>query len=159
MWHRRFRSTRKWSTVMVTDRLNIFFCIREINADHVTLTFVLFHAVWSTMLIWFLPFFSNMIYVTKIWLYNSLIVPIALYDCEAWTMNGKHENKHLVFEMAALRKMLGVSCRDKICNVDIWERLGVKETLVQKIYLLKKHLAGPCMANEQRKNSQVCTRR
>ena len=49
-------------------------------------------------------------------------------------MSGKHENKLLVFEMAALRRMLGVSRRDKIRNVDIRERLGVKETLVQKVY-------------------------
>ena len=49
-------------------------------------------------------------------------------------MSGKHENKPLVFEMAALRRMLGISCREKICNVDIRERLVVKETLVQKVY-------------------------
>ena len=38
----------------------------------------------------------------------------------------------LVFKMTALRMLLGVSYREKICNVDIQERLG--ETLVQKVY-------------------------
>ena len=36
--------------------------------------------------------------------------------------------------MAPLR-MLGVSCRDKICNVKIREILRVTETLMQKVYL------------------------
>ena len=49
-------------------------------------------------------------------------------------MSGKHENKLLVFERAALRRMLGLSGRDKICNVDIRERLGVKKSLLQNMY-------------------------
>jgi hypothetical protein len=34
-------------------------------------------------------------------------------------MSGKREKKLLVLQMAALRRMLGVSRRDKIRNVDI----------------------------------------
>ena len=49
-------------------------------------------------------------------------------------MSGKNENKHLVSEMAALGRMLGVSRRDKIRDVEIRERLGVNETLVQRVY-------------------------
>ena len=37
-------------------------------------------------------------------------------------------------QIAALRRMLEVSGRDKICNADIRERLEFKETLVQKVY-------------------------
>jgi len=40
-------------------------------------------------------------------LYNALIVPIALYGSKTWTL-WKAEEKLLVFEMAALRKILGV---------------------------------------------------
>ena len=42
--------------------------------------------------------------------------------------------RRLVFDMAALRRMIGISRRDIIRNVDIRERLGVKETLLHKVY-------------------------
>ena len=49
-------------------------------------------------------------------------------------MSDKHENSLLIFEMAALSRMLDISRRDKIRNVDIRERLvGIKENLVQKV--------------------------
>ena len=75
------------------------------------------------------------------------MVPIALNGCKAWIMSCKHENKLLVFEMAALRGMLAVSHRDKIRNVDIQERLGVKETSAG--LLETAHLVGQCVAIEQ----------
>ena len=58
-------------------------------------------------------------------------------------MSDKHDNSLLIFEMAALSRMLemaalsrmlDISRRDKIRNVDIRERLvGIKENLVQKV--------------------------
>lgn len=49
-------------------------------------------------------------------------------------MSGKHQSKLLAFEIAALRRMLRVSRRDRIRNVNIYARLGVTETLVQRVY-------------------------
>ena len=56
--------------------------------------------------------------VNKIQLYDTVIVPIASqYSCLAWTMSGNHENKPLVFEMVALRRVHEVSHGDiKICR-------------------------------------------
>ena len=70
---------------------------------------------------------------TKIRLYKSLVQPIALYGCEAWTLRKEEENMLLVFEMTALRRIMGVSLLDKIRNEVIRERLGVKETIVELV--------------------------
>ena len=71
---------------------------------------------------------------------NTLIIPIALHRNESWTISSKHKKRYInivkkiVFEMGALRKMLGINRSYKMRNVGIPERLGVKETLVQKVY-------------------------
>ena len=70
---------------------------------------------------------------TKMRLYNALIQPIALYGCETWTLRKAEENKLLVFEMAALRKILGVTRLDKIRNDEIRRRTGCHRTIVQVV--------------------------
>ena len=71
---------------------------------------------------------------TKMRLCKALIIPIALYGCQIWTLNQAAENKILVFEMAVLRKILGITRLDKIRNVDIRTGLGCNKTLVQVIH-------------------------
>lgn len=44
---------------------------------------------------------------TKIGIYKTVIRPILMYGCEAWTLTQKEENKLLVTERKVLRKMLG----------------------------------------------------
>jgi len=64
-------------------------------------------------------------------LFNALIVPIALYGHEART-HKKSEEKLLVFEMAALRKILGIHIMDKMRNENIRMALNLSDTIVQK---------------------------
>ena len=71
---------------------------------------------------------------TKMRLYRSLIVPIALYGCETWTLRSAEEKRLLVFEMAALRKILGVHIMDKMRNEDIRKALNQTETIVQRVH-------------------------
>jgi hypothetical protein len=71
---------------------------------------------------------------TKMRLYRALIQPIALYGCETWTLTEQAEKKLLVFEMSALRTILGVRRLDKIRNEEIRSRVGCTTTLVQLIY-------------------------
>jgi len=71
---------------------------------------------------------------TKKRLYKTLILPIALYGCETWILKKNTENKLLVFEMAVLRRILGVSRRERIRNEHIRERLGVRTNLVQIVH-------------------------
>ncbi len=53
---------------------------------------------------------------------------IALYGCEAWTL--AEEKQLLVFEMAALRKILGVRIKDKMRNDDIRKALNQTEAFM-----------------------------
>ncbi|KAI5635541.1 hypothetical protein NE865_11715 [Phthorimaea operculella] len=49
---------------------------------------------------------------TKIRVYKTVIRPILMYECEAWTLTLKEENKLLVAERKIYRKMLGPTRRD-----------------------------------------------
>ena len=62
-----------------------------------------------------------------------MIPSILLYGAETWTLKETDENKLNTFKMNCLRKILGVTRLDRIRNVDIRERLGVKETVNDRI--------------------------
>ncbi len=72
-------------------------------------------------------------------LYRSLILPITLYGCEAWRLRSA-EDKKLLFEMAALRKILGVCIIDKMRNDDIRKALNQTEMIMQKF--MKENISG-----------------
>ena len=95
---------------------------------------------------------------TKVRLYRALIQPIALYGCESWTLTQYEEKKLLVFEMAALRKFLGLRRIDKIRNDDIRVKTGCVKTVVQIVYE-RQHVAWTCAANEQQPYSKKYTTR
>ena len=55
----------------------------------------------------------NILLPLKIQLYYSLIVPIATYASETWTILAEDERRLLSFEMKCLRTILGVSLRNR----------------------------------------------
>ena len=77
---------------------------------------------------------KNICMNTKLRLYKALIMPIAMYGCETWTLRQAEEKKLLVFEMAALRRILGVRRIEKIRNEEIRTRTGCVKTIVQVVY-------------------------
>ena len=44
---------------------------------------------------------------TKLKIYNTIIKPIVLYGCEAWTLTKSREQRLYVFENSVLRKIHG----------------------------------------------------
>ena len=56
---------------------------------------------------------------TKIQLYNTIIVPIAIYASETWKMTIKIAQKLNVFNQKCLRRILGISYRDHITNEEV----------------------------------------
>ena len=70
---------------------------------------------------------------TKVKIYETLVLSVLLYNSETWTMKEATKNSVLVFEMGCLRKILGVSRRNHIRNLDIRAALNVEVDVVRKI--------------------------
>ena len=51
-------------------------------------------------------------------LYNAMVVPTLLYGCKMWTVQKRHESRLQACEMMYLRRIEGVSRRDRVRNVD-----------------------------------------
>src|SRR5580693_1798874 len=59
---------------------------------------------------------------TKFRLMDCLVIPIALYGCETWTLNKADRKKLQSFESKCLRKILGVTWREHVTNKEILTR-------------------------------------
>ena len=69
----------------------------------------------------------------KIRLYNALILPIATYASETWTLKSVDTRKLTVFEMRCRRSILGTTLVDRIRNTDIITRSGIRHTIIDHI--------------------------
>ena len=69
----------------------------------------------------------------KIRLYNALILPIATYASETWTLKSEDTRKLTVFEMRCLRSILGTTIADRIRNTYIITRSGIRHTIIDHI--------------------------
>ena len=69
----------------------------------------------------------------KVRIYQSLILPIAIYGSESWALRKADTQKLAVFEMRCLRTILGVSLMDKVKNDDIRQRLNIQLSITQVI--------------------------
>jgi len=70
---------------------------------------------------------------TKIRVYEALVLSVLLYNAETWTLKEAMKSKLRVFEMNCLRKIKGVTRRDRIRNVEIRAELGIRMDVVQRI--------------------------
>ena len=69
----------------------------------------------------------------KVRIYKSLILPIALYGAETWTLRQADESRLQAFEMRCLRTIAGVHILDKIRNEDIRRRLQITSTIYEEV--------------------------
>jgi len=67
---------------------------------------------------------------TKVLLYKTLVQSIILYNSETWTLKEHHKRKLIVFEMSVLRKICGITKKDKRRNVDILKELLIEKDIV-----------------------------
>ena len=87
----------------------------------------------------------------KVTIYQALILPIAAYGAESWTLRKSDMLQLEAFEMRYLRSILGVRLLDKIRNMDIRSRLKItkkqtpktckviKSARVYSTFLLQNH--------------------
>ena len=61
----------------------------------------------------------------KIKLYMNVIRPVLLYGAECWTVRKKEEQILEKTEMRMLRRIKGVTLRNKVKSMDIRQELGV----------------------------------
>jgi len=72
---------------------------------------------------------------TKMMLYKTLIQSVVLYNAETWTLKQQQKRKLRVFEMAVLRRICGVTRRDRQRNVDIMNTLSVGRDIVELLQI------------------------
>jgi hypothetical protein len=69
----------------------------------------------------------------KIRLYKALIIPIATYGAETWSLKTVDIRKLITFEMRCLRSILGITRWDRVRNDLVREKLNVKVTITDII--------------------------
>ena len=70
---------------------------------------------------------------TKMRVYEVLILSALLYNSETWTLKENQKDRLRVLEMTFLRKIEGVTRRDRVRNQDIHTRLQYQSNVVQRI--------------------------
>ena len=70
---------------------------------------------------------------TKMRVYEVLILSALLYNSETWTLKENQKDRLRVLEMTFLRKIEGVTRRDRVRNQDIYTRLQYQRNVVQRI--------------------------
>ena len=63
---------------------------------------------------------------TKMAVYDACIVSTLLYGSEAWTTYSKQERKLNSFHLQSLRRILGISWRDKVPNTEVLDCAGLQ---------------------------------
>ena len=61
---------------------------------------------------------------TKVSVYHAVVVSSLLYGSEAWTLYQRHVKLLEKFHMKSLRKLLGITWRDRITNIEVLRRTG-----------------------------------
>ena len=66
----------------------------------------------------------------KLRLYYALLIPIAVYVNETWTILKKDERRLNVFEMKCFRSILGITLQEHVRNELIKQALNVEKLLL-----------------------------
>ena len=62
---------------------------------------------------------------TKMAVYNACVISTLLYGSETWTTYARQERRLHTFHMRSLRRILGITWRDKVTNNDVLSRCGL----------------------------------
>jgi len=76
---------------------------------------------------------KNISLETKVKVYETLVLSVLLYNSETWALKETAKQKLRVFEMNCLRRIKGVTRRNRIRNADIRMELNISMDVVQRI--------------------------
>ena len=77
------------------------------------------------------------------------VFPIVLYGMEGWTLTRKLEEKINAFEMWVYRRMLRISWRDHISNIDVLSQMNTQQSLLPSIKKRKLLYFAHVMRNDK----------
>jgi len=66
-----------------------------------------------------------------------MVLSVLCYNSETWTLTAETNRQLRVFEMGCLRRIMDVTRRDHIRNVDIRANLGITEDIVERIQAIQ----------------------
>ena len=69
---------------------------------------------------------------TKVQVYNACVLSTLLYGSECWTLHSHEERRLNSFHLRCLRRLLGITWRDKITNVAVLERAGTQSVTAKR---------------------------
>jgi len=70
---------------------------------------------------------------TKVYVYHTLVQSILLYNAETWTLREDNKRTVRVFEMSVLRRILRITRRARLRNIDIRNELHLEQDIVDVI--------------------------
>ena len=86
----------------------------------------------------------------KLKLCCSIIIPIAMYGCETWTVRVDDSRRLAAFEPKLLRQIAGITYVDRVSNADLLKRLPYNTTILNRVHV--QQFRGldqvQCMCNE-----------
>ena len=89
---------------------------------------------------------------TKLSILKTCVFSTMLYGCETWTVTKRCESRILSFERKCYRKILRIEWTQKVTNEELYRKIQLTETLLQKVIQRKLRLFGHiCRMNDSRK--------
>ncbi|KAI5721659.1 hypothetical protein M8J77_023562 [Diaphorina citri] len=80
---------------------------------------------------------------TKLKILKTYVFSILTYGCESWTLNERQEKKITAFELWCYRRILKISWRDRITNIEVLRRMNLPSVeLLTTIKQRKTRYAG-----------------
>ena len=82
--------------------------------------------------------------------YRLVVRPVLTNGAECWALNKRDEKRLEVTEMNMLRRMLGVTRRDRLRNEEVRERTGMQENIVKVVERSKMRWYGHVVRKGER---------
>ena len=90
----------------------------------------------------------------KVKIYKTVIRPVLLYGAETWALHKKEDTILEVTEMRMLRRIRGVTLRDRMRNIQVREDLGVVNIL-QKVREARIRWYGHLVRMDERSTYEI----
>ena len=94
--------------------------------------------------------------MSKLAILRTCVFSTPLHACEAWVVTAEIQRKILAFERICYRKVLRIGWKQRIRNEELYDRIHLKETLLQKVIRRRLRLFGHiCRIDKNRKIKDI----